>query len=77
MSRNIEQLEKVLVTVQAGDDYASIRKAIDVLNDATMHLAELMMGTAVSTALRGKTMDDADLGEGSQTGHPVGKAEFE
>jgi len=37
----------------------------------------MMMDTAVSTALKGKTMDESDLGEGLQTGHPVGKAEFE
>jgi len=29
-----------------------------------MRLAELMMDTAVSTVLKGKTMDEADLGEG-------------
>jgi len=42
-----------------------------------MHLAELMMDTAVSTALKGKAMDDADLQEGPQAGHPVAKAEFQ
>jgi hypothetical protein len=36
-----------------------------------------MMDTAVSAALKGKTMDDTDLEEGPQTGHPVAKAEFE
>jgi len=34
------------------------------------------MDTAVSTALKGKTMDDTDLAEGPQAGHPVAKAEF-
>jgi molecular chaperone DnaK len=75
--RRIETLEKNLVTVQDGDDYQAIRKSIDVLNEATMHLAEMMMDTAVTTVLKGKTMDETDLGEGPQTGHPVGKAEFE
>ena len=65
------------MTVKEGDDYHAIRKGIDVLNEATTHLAEMMMDTAVSTALKGKTMDESDLGEGPQTGHPVGKAEFE
>jgi molecular chaperone DnaK (HSP70) len=74
---SIEELERGLVAVQSGDDYAAIRKAIDELNNATMRLAELMMDTAVSTALKGKAMDEADMGEGPQTGHPVGKAEFE
>jgi Fe-S protein assembly chaperone HscA len=75
--RRIETLEKALVAVKDGDDYRAIRKGIDVLNEATMHLAEMMMDTAVSTALKGKTMNDTELDEGPQTGHPVGKAEFE
>jgi molecular chaperone DnaK len=75
--RNVETLEKALVAVKDGDDYHAIRAGIDTLNEATMHLAELMMDTAVSTALKGKTMDDTDLAEGPQAGHPVAKAEFE
>ncbi len=75
--RHIETLEKSLIEVQAGDDYPAIRKGIDVLNDATMHLAEMMMETAVSTALKGKTMNETDFGESVQTGHRVAKAEFE
>ena len=59
-----------------GDDYHAIREGIDALNQATMHLAELMMDTAVSTALKGKAMDDTDFEEGPQAGHPVAKAEF-
>jgi hypothetical protein len=42
-----------------------------------MHLAELMMDTAVSTALKGKTMGETDLGDGGDAGHPVAKAEFQ
>jgi molecular chaperone DnaK len=75
--RRIETLEKELVTVQTGDDYQAIRKSIDTLNSATMHLAELMMDTAVSTALKGKTMGETDLGDGGDAGHPVAKAEFQ
>src|SRR5271169_619321 len=61
--RNVEALEKALVAVKEHDDYHAIRSGIDALNQATMRLAELMMDTAVSTALKGKTMDDADLEE--------------
>ncbi len=75
--RNIETLEKTLVAAKDGDDYHAIRGGIDALNEATMRLAELMMDTAVSTALKGKAMDDTDLEEGPQAGHPVAKAEFE
>jgi len=75
--RKVETLEKALVAVKDGDDYHAIRAGIDTLNEATMHLAELMMDTAVSTALKGKAMDDTDLAEGPQAGHPVAKADFE
>src|SRR5450631_1638657 len=75
--RNVETLERTLVAVKDGDDYHVIRGAIDALNEATMRLAELMMDTAVSTALKGKTMDRTDFEEGPQAGHPVAKAEFE
>ncbi len=74
--KQIAKLEKALVQVRNEDDYAATRKAIDILNQATMRLAELMMDSAVSTALTGKTMDDADLGEGPSAPHPVAKAEF-
>ena len=76
---NAEALENALIAASDGEDYAAIRKAIDALNQGTMHLAELMMDTAVATALKGKAMDeaDADLSEGAaQAGHPVAKAEF-
>lgn len=74
--RRIESLESELATVQTGDDYQIIRKAIDELNEATTHLAEMMMDTAVSSVLKGKTMDETDLGEGPEAGHPMAKAEF-
>jgi Fe-S protein assembly chaperone HscA len=74
---SVETLEKALLAVKDSDDYHAIREGIDALNQATMHLAELMMDTAVSTALKGKAMDDTDIGEGPQAGHPVAKADFE
>ncbi len=74
---NVEALENDLAAVRDKDDHHAIRAAIDALNQATMHLAELMMDTAVSAALKGKAMDDTDLEEGPQAGHPVAKAEFE
>jgi molecular chaperone DnaK (HSP70) len=75
--KRIAKLEKALNEVKKGEDYAAIRKAIDQLNQGTMRLAELMMDSAVSTVLKGKTMDEADLGEGPAAPHPVAKAEFE
>jgi molecular chaperone DnaK len=40
----------------AGSDYKLIRKRIDDLNHATEHLAELLMNSAVSTALEGRKL---------------------
>jgi molecular chaperone DnaK len=40
----------------SGSDYKLIRKRIDDLNDATMRLAELVMNSAVSTALQGRKL---------------------
>jgi molecular chaperone DnaK len=76
---DVDKLEKALVATKEGNnnDYHAVRAAIDALNEATMRLAELMMDTAVSTALKGKAMDDTDLEEGPQAGHPVAKADFE
>ncbi len=39
-----------------GSDYKMIRQRIDELNRATEHLAELLMSTAVQTALEGKKL---------------------
>ena len=73
----IAKLERALIAVKEAEDYQPIRKAIDELNQATMRLAELMMDAAVSTVLKGKTMDDADVGEGPAAPHPVAKADFD
>jgi molecular chaperone DnaK len=75
--KQIAKMEKSLAAVNAEEDYQAIRKAIDALNQGTMRLAELMMDTAVSSALKGKTMDEADMGEGPTAPHPMAKAEFE
>jgi Fe-S protein assembly chaperone HscA len=75
--KQIARLASALdATVNSGD-YGAIRKAIDELNQGTMRLAELMMDSAVSTALKGKTMDEADSGEGPTAPHPMAKADFE
>jgi molecular chaperone DnaK len=74
--KEIARLEKALQKSKDGDDHPAIRQAIGQLNQATMRLAELMMDGAVSSALTGKTMDQADLGEGPTAPHPVAKAEF-
>jgi molecular chaperone DnaK len=75
--KKIAKMEKTLTAINAEEDYQEIRKAIDALNQGTTRLAELMMDSAVSTALKGKTMDEADTGEGPTAPHPMAKAEFE
>ena len=75
--RQIAKLEKALTAVNAEEDYQAIRKGIETLNQATTRLAELMMDSAVSTALKGKNMEETDLGEGPTAPHPMAKAEFE
>jgi Fe-S protein assembly chaperone HscA len=42
----------------AGSDYKLIRKRIDELNQATMNLAEIVMNSAISTALKGKSVGE-------------------
>jgi hypothetical protein len=41
------------MSVYHGTDHHLIREKIDLLNDVTHHLAENMMNTAVSSALKG------------------------
>jgi Fe-S protein assembly chaperone HscA len=72
----VDELERKLREAVSAEDHRSIRRAIDELNQATMRLAELMMDAAVGSALHGKTMESADLGEGPEAPHPIGKAEF-
>jgi molecular chaperone DnaK (HSP70) len=74
--KQIAKMEKALAAVNKEDDYRAIRKAIDALNQDTTRLAELMMDTAVSSALKGKTMDETDLGEGPTPPHPIAPPEF-
>jgi molecular chaperone DnaK (HSP70) len=73
---DIGKLEDALKAVMNNDDYQAIRTAVEALNQATMRLAELMMDSAVTTALRGKTMETADVGEGPASPHPIAKAEI-
>ncbi len=73
--KQIAKQEKTLKDVREQDDYQAIRNAIDALNKGTTRLAELMMDTAVTAALRGRNMDD-EVSEGPESSHPVAKAEF-
>jgi molecular chaperone DnaK (HSP70) len=72
----IEKLERKLEQARSGDDYHAIREAITALDQSTQRLAELMMDAAVSSALKGKTMETADVGEGPEAPHPFAPAEI-
>ena len=52
----IEQGVAVLKEAVVGSDYKLIRRRVDELNHATEHLAEILMNTAVQTALEGKKL---------------------
>jgi molecular chaperone DnaK (HSP70) len=73
----IDRRETELKNLMLGENFGAIRNSIEALNKATMHLAELMMDTAVTSALKGKNMDKTDIGEGPAAPHPIGKADFE
>jgi Fe-S protein assembly chaperone HscA len=74
----IAAAENTLAAVKAGADMTAIRNATLALDKATQRLAELMMDAAVSTALRGKTMNAAgeELDEAVTAPHPMAAAEF-
>ena len=70
--------KKALNEVQGEDDYPAIRAVRSTRSTrAPCDWLNWMMDSAVSTALKGKTMDQADMGEGPDAPHPVAKAEFE
>jgi molecular chaperone DnaK len=56
--RKIDQSVAELRAALAGRDYKLIRARIDELNQATMHLAEILMNNALQTALGGKRLDE-------------------
>ena len=73
----IEQAINELKAAVMSGDYKLIRKSIEGLDKATRRFAELMMDTAVSGAMKGKTMGAAgeSMGEGPTAPHPFAKAQ--
>ena len=57
----IERARAALEEALKTDDYKLIRERLEALNQATHHLAELLMDTAVQTALKGKRADEVNL----------------
>jgi hypothetical protein len=52
----VKQTVATLEEAVKGTDYKLIRKRIDELNHATEHLAEILMNSAVQSALEGKKL---------------------
>ncbi len=67
-----------LAAVKDGSELAPIREATLALDKSTQRLAELMMDAAVTTAIRGKTMQSAgeELSDNIAAPHPMAPAEF-
>ena len=67
-----------LSAIKLGVDAAAIRDATLALDQATRRFAELMMDAAVTTAIRGKTMDTAagEMGDTVTAPHAMAPAEF-
>jgi molecular chaperone DnaK len=79
-SQEHEEIRAAVVEVKAslkGDDHKVIRQAIEQLDRKTRRFAEIMMDSAVSGALQGKTMNSAGetMGEGPSAPHPFAKAD--
>jgi molecular chaperone DnaK/molecular chaperone HscA len=71
-------VDEVKASVMGGN-YRTIRTAIERLDKATRRFAELMMDSAVSGAMKGKTMASAgeEMGEGPTAPHPFAKADID
>jgi len=67
-----------LIAVKTGTDLAAIQQATLALDQTTRRFAELMMDAAVTTAIRGKTMNAAgeELGDAVTAPHAMATPEF-
>jgi Fe-S protein assembly chaperone HscA len=74
----IALISEELSVLKEGEDLPSLRAATEALDKATRRFAELMMDSAVSSAIQGHTMASAGekLGEGPTAPHPFAPAEI-
>src|ERR1700722_11204768 len=74
----ISSLSAELTVLKQGDDLQALRAGTEALDKATHRFAELMMDAAVTSAIKGQTMDSADdkVGQGPAAPHPIAQAEF-
>ncbi len=73
----IHRLEQELLVVRNSENHHAIQAKIAELNEATLRLAELMMDSAVSSALKGKSMESAEVGDAMNAPHPFAPAEIQ
>src|SRR5487761_925157 len=79
----IAQTKLALEAARDGDDYRAIRSAIEALDHATRRFAELQMDVALTSAMKGRTMNaagnaaDGQLGNTPSAPHPIAQAEIE
>src|SRR5271155_3489825 len=71
-------LKDELFVLKQGDDLKTLRAGTEALDKAKRRFAELMMDAALSSAIKGETMDSAGdkLGEGPTAPHPFAPAEI-
>lgn len=74
----IASLQDELSKLKQGNDLKALRAGTEALDKATRRFAELMMDAAVSSAIKGETMNSAGdkLGEGPTAPHPFAPAEI-
>jgi molecular chaperone DnaK (HSP70) len=74
----IAMLSDELRVAKDGNDLPTLRAGTEALDNATRRFAELMMDSAVSSAIQGHTMESAGdkLGEGPTAPHPFAPAEI-
>ena len=74
----IGMIVEELRVLREGDDLKALRDATHALDQATRRFAELMMDSAVASAIQGQTMESAgdNLGEGPTAPHPFAPAEI-
>jgi Fe-S protein assembly chaperone HscA len=74
----IDAAHRHLTSIANENDLDAIRKATEALDKATTRFAEIMMDSAVTTAIGGQTMNDASdrLGNAPTAPHPFAPADF-
>jgi molecular chaperone DnaK (HSP70) len=72
----INRLEQEVLVLKSGENYGAIADKLHELDEASKHLAEVMMDNALTAALNGKSIQQAEAnGGGPDSPHPTVGAE--